>query len=109
MRKRRNGAILTAAVIIIMVTTARSQQRASLQANIQAAERAARIGGHPNFNGIWQVLNTANWNLEAHSAEGVQELWRGGAITAIPAGKSMLKGGGMIPYLPDALKQRNEN
>jgi hypothetical protein len=119
MRKRLNGAILTAAVSIIMVTVsaAWSQQRttppataqASQQAGRQAAQRAARIGGHPNFNGIWQALNTANWNLEAHSAEGVQELWRGGAITAIPAGKSMLKGGGTIPYLPDAVKQRNEN
>jgi hypothetical protein len=98
------------------VGAAWSQQRttppataAGLQASVQAAQRAARIGGHPNFNGIWQALNTANWNLEAHSAEGVQELWRGGAITAIPAGKSMLKGGGTIPYLPDAVKQRNEN
>jgi hypothetical protein len=117
MRKRRSGAILTAAVSIIMtVGAAWSQQRttppataAGLQASVQAAQRAARIGGHPNFNGIWQALNTANWNLEAHSAEGVQELWRGGAITAIPAGKSMLKGGGTIPYLPDAVKQRNEN
>ncbi len=26
----------------------------------------ARIEGKPNLNGIWQVMNTANWNLEPH-------------------------------------------
>ena len=25
--------------------------------------RGARIAGHPNINGIWQAMNTANWNL----------------------------------------------
>jgi hypothetical protein len=23
--------------------------------------------GKPNFNGLWQVLNTANWNIQDHS------------------------------------------
>src|SRR5262250_3507139 len=100
MRNRFIGAIVATRAILLTGSAGQSQQLPQL-------ERPARIGGHPNFNGIWQALNTANWNLEAHSAEGVQELWRGGAITAIPAGKSMLKGGGAIPYLSDAVKQRN--
>ena len=29
--------------------------------------RPPRAGG-PNLNGIWQAMNTANWNIEAHSA-----------------------------------------
>ena len=32
-----------------------------------------------------------------------------GAIAAIPAGSSVLKDGGSIPYLPQALEQRNAN
>src|SRR5690349_16668464 len=75
-----------------------------------ASARPATISGHPNLNGIWQVMNDANWNLEAHSVEGFpKEFGQLGAIGVIPAGKSMLKGGGTIPYLPEALKQRDEN
>jgi hypothetical protein len=84
---------------------------AALMAPVGAQEvnRPATIGGHPNFNGIWQSLNTANWNLEAHSAQALDTFWPMGAIAAIPAGKSVLKGGGTIPYLPAALEQRNKN
>ncbi|HEY6342745.1 MAG TPA: hypothetical protein VIY49_14740 [Bryobacteraceae bacterium] len=71
--------------------------------------RPATIGGHPNFNGIWQALNTAYWNVEAHNAEALDEFWPMGAIAAIPAAKSVIKGGGTIPYLPQALEQRNKN
>ena len=74
----------------------------------QAAQRPARIAGRPNLNGIWQALNTAYWNLEAHNAEQLQDFWKLGAIGAIPAGQSVIRGG-TIPYLPDALKKRNEN
>ncbi|HEX4996708.1 MAG TPA: hypothetical protein VFY29_00675 [Terriglobia bacterium] len=91
-------------------TAQRGQQAAQRgQTATQAAAQAARIGGHPNFNGIWQALNTAYWNLEAHSAEPLPEFWKLGAIGSIPAGRSVIRGGGPIPYLPEALKKRNEN
>ena len=77
-------------------------------AQAQQPARPATIAGHPNFNGIWQALNTANWNLEAHSAEALDNFWGLGAIGAIPAGKSVVRGG-TIPYLPAALEQRNKN
>jgi hypothetical protein len=51
----------------------------------------------PDLNGIWQVLSTAHWNLEAHSA-----------IEGVPAGLSVVEGGA-IPYQPWALAKRNEN
>lgn len=51
----------------------------------------------PDLNGIWQVLGTAHWNLEAHSA-----------IEGVPAGLSLVEGGS-IPYQPWALAKRNEN
>jgi hypothetical protein len=76
----------------------------------QKLDHAATIAGHPNFNGVWQPMNSANWNLEAHSIEGFpKEFGQLGAIGVIPAGQSMLKGGGTIPYVPAALKQRDEN
>jgi hypothetical protein len=74
----------------------------------QEATRPAEIGGHPNFNGIWQALNTAHWNLEAHSAQAIDPAWPLGAIAAIPAGKSVVEDG-RIPYLPEALAKRDAN
>ncbi|MFT5320587.1 MAG: hypothetical protein ACI934_000728, partial [Pseudohongiellaceae bacterium] len=67
-----------------------------------------RIAGKPNLNGIWQAVNTANWNLEGHSAEALDNFWQLGAIAAIPAGQSVVVGG-EIPYLPEALAKREEN
>ena len=68
----------------------------------------ARIAGKPNFNGIYQAINTANWNLEDHSASDLKQFWQLGAIAAVPPGQSVVEGGA-IPYLPAALKKRTEN
>ncbi len=68
---------------------------------------SARLGGHPNLNGIWQAMNSANWNLEAHSAAKIPSQWATGALFAIPAGKSVVVGG-HIPYLPEALQKREQ-
>src|SRR5688500_843321 len=73
-----------------------------------AAQRLARINGHPNLNGIWQAMNTAYWNLEGGPAQAVPELWRLGALFAVPPGQSVVEGG-TIPYLPEALEQRDKN
>ena len=92
--------IVTAAAILFTANAAPGQQ----------LDRPAAISGHPNFNGIWQALNTAYWNLESHSVQGLsKDFWQLGAIGVIPAGKSVLHGGGTIPYLPEALKKRDEN
>ena len=101
MRNRFIGAIVAAGAILLTGSAGKSQQLPQL-------ERPARISGHPNFNGIWQALNTAYWNLEGHSAEGLKDFWQLGAIASIPAGQSVVRGG-TIPYLPEALKKRNEN
>jgi hypothetical protein len=76
----------------------------------QQIDRDERLDGRPNLNGVWKSINSANWNLEAHSAEGLDKrFWKMGAIAAIPAGKSVLKGSGSIPYLPEAMTQRDAN
>jgi hypothetical protein len=95
---------------ILIIATAATILLASSAAQSQQLDRPATISGHPNFNGIWQALNTAYWNLEGHPVEGLnKDFWQLGAIAVIPAGKSVLHGGGTIPYLPEALKKRDEN
>jgi hypothetical protein len=73
-----------------------------------APARPARIAGKPNLNGIYQAINTANWNLEDHSAAALPQFWQLGAIAAVPAGMSVVEGG-TIPYNPAGLKQRDAN
>ena len=72
------------------------------------AADAPKLGGKPNLNGIWQVMNTANWNLEAHSAQKIPSQWQLGALFSLPAGKSVVTGSGKTPHLPEALKKRDE-
>ena len=63
--------------------------------------------GDPDYNGIWQALGAAHWDLEDHAArQGPAPLL--GALGAIPAGRSVVMGG-TIPYTPEALAQRDEN
>src|SRR5262244_2072896 len=114
MTRRFIGAIVMTSAMVL--TASARQQRApqppqpTAQTQRGQQARPARIGGHPNLNGIWQALNSANWNLEAHGVTGLpQQFWQLGAIGSIPAGKSVIRGGGTIPYKPEALKQRDEN
>jgi len=77
--------------------------------------------GQPNFNGVWQVLNTANYNLEPHGAQAAMAFREGpvvpvpakevvalGAVGSVPAGLGVVQGGS-IPYKRRALAQRNRN
>ncbi len=74
-----------------------------------APARPDRIAGRPNLNGIYQAINTANWNLEDHSAAATAH-WQLGAIFAIPAGQTVITdNNGTIPYTPAGLKKRAEN
>ena len=70
-----------------------------------AIPRAA--DGHPDLSGVWQSLNTAHWNIEPHVAAYpvVSAL---GAQFAVPPGLGVVDGG-KIPYLPEALTQRDSN
>jgi len=53
--------------------------------------------GQPDLQGVWQVLNTAAWNLEDH-----------GATLGVPAGHGVVEGGA-IPYQASALAKKQEN
>ena len=62
--------------------------------------------GKPNLNGVWQAMNTANWDLQTHApSAGPPAL---GALLAVPPGMGIVDGE-EIPYLPAALDQRKQN
>jgi hypothetical protein len=73
----------------------------------QGSAMPRTAAGHPDLNGIWQVLSEANWNLEPHIAtQGAVETL--GAIGAVAPGAGVVDGGS-IPYLPAALPRRETN
>ena len=62
--------------------------------------------GKPDMDGIWQALNTANWDLVDHpSRQGPVAL---GAFFSIPGGQGVVEGN-EIPYRPEALTKKKEN
>src|SRR5579872_862914 len=73
-----------------------------------AGYRAPRgADGHADLSGIWQAINSANWDLQDHSpAPGT--MWQTGSIGAEPAGQSVVEGGA-IPYKPEKLAKKKEN
>src|SRR5258708_904421 len=84
-----------------------------------AAPRMAN--GKPDFNGVWQAMNTANYNIEPHASSAALQMRPGpvvpvpakdvlalGAVGSVPAGLGVVEGGA-IPYTPAALKQRDAN
>jgi hypothetical protein len=77
--------------------------------------------GHPDLNGVWQVLNSANYDIEPHAARAAMQLRAGpsgpvpakevlamGAVGSVPAGLGIVEGG-QIPYRPEALARRDDN
>ena len=88
----------------------------------QAAYRAPRApGGKPDLTGIWQALNEANFDLEAHNARPAMALRPGpygplpatgvlalGAVGSVPPSLGVVEGGD-IPYKPEALAKKKEN
>lgn len=82
---------------------------ASLLQGQNTAYRAPRMpDGHPNLNGIWEAVNSANWNLQDHPAY-AGPMWETGAIGSAPAGRSVVEGGIEIPYKPEALARKKQN
>ncbi len=60
-----------------------------------AAPRTA--DGKPDFSGIWQVMNTAAWDIQDHQAR-----------KGVPAGLGVVEGN-ELPYQPAALARKREN
>lgn len=63
--------------------------------------------GKPDLNGIWQALNTAEWDLRPHAAAPPAVLAMG-AAGAQPAGLGVVEGD-EIPYKPEAAAKQKDN
>ena len=94
-------------------------------ASFSAAAAPAKIprtpDKRPDLNGVWQVLNTANWDIEPHGPRAAlafrpgpvvpvpaKEVVALGAVGAVPAGPGVVVGG-TLPYKPEARALRDEN
>jgi len=83
---------------------ARAAQRAAAPAGYRAPRAA---DGHADLNGIWQAMNTANWDIQDHAA-------RQGPVAALGASFSVPGGAGVVegnelPYQPWAATQKQKN
>jgi hypothetical protein len=92
----------------------RAQQappRPAAPASTPLARRAAAyspprvLGTQPDLQGLWQVMNTAAWDIQDHGAERYPGL---PARFSVPAGPGVVDGND-LPYLPAALAKKQEN
>jgi hypothetical protein len=81
-----------------------------------------RIDGKPDFSGIWEANNTANWDLQTHEARPMvaqpgltpnsvvlaAPVVGLGAVGWVPAGQGIVEGE-EIPYQPWAAARKKEN
>ena len=126
----RTGTALALAGMFVMAAQANAQAPAPAKAAPTKAA-PARAGAyraprspdhvHPDLNGVWEVMNTANWDIEPHAAKAALQMRAGpvipvpakeivalGAVGSAPAGPGVVEGG-EIPYTPAARKTRDEN
>jgi hypothetical protein len=123
MRKRVSASMITVAIVaaaagaIVSLSVTRTEGQAT---------RPARVGGKPNFSGIWQANNEANWDLEAHAARPGMVTQQGvypyeyarvpaapvlalGSVGGVPGSLGVVQGDGQIPYKPEALAEKRAN
>ena len=114
------GVAIAAAVVSAVVTASVTRPAA------QATGLARTVEGKPDFNGIWQALNEAHWDLEAHAARPGMVTQPGvypfeyarvpaapvvalGAAGGVPASLGVVQGDGRIPYTAEAAGIKAEN
>jgi hypothetical protein len=107
-----NGLALGAVLLVATLPEAQAQQvQSQRQSQTESQSESATDfprawDGHPDLNGIWQVLGTAHWDIQDHSAAaGPSSL---GAIGAVPPGLGVVVGN-EIPYQPWALEKKRAN
>ncbi len=120
MRKLFTSAMVATTLTVGIMAATWFMQPASGQA--PARYRAPRAhDGKPDLNGIWQAVNTANYDLQTHMARPAMAMRPGpqgpvpaakvlsfGAVGAVPGGMGVVVGE-EIPYKPEALAKKRQN
>jgi hypothetical protein len=87
---------ITAVVAVVSLVAAPAAVQAPTAA-ATASNPPRTPDGKPDLSGIWQVMNTAAWDIQDHSAQ-----------KGVPAGQGVVEGND-IPYQPWALAKKQEN
>ncbi len=120
-RLRRRWMVVMTGVAAVVAVVALSVARPATQGT-----RVDRIDGRPNFSGIWQANNEANWDLQAHEARAAAVMQPGvypydfaqvpaapslpfGAAGGVPGSLGVVQGDGQIPYKREALARKQDN
>lgn len=106
-------------VALVGVLTIGTQPATTQSTNFETPRLS---NGNPDFNGIWQALNAANYDIEPHIARAAMQLREGpysmlpdvpvlalGAVGAVPGSMGVIKGGGRIPYTAEARALKDDN
>ena len=95
--------VVTLAVVSLLASPAAGQ-------GPTGTYRAPHLPGtqNPDFNGIWQALTTANWDILGHASQPAPFPHLQGAWGVQPAGPGIVEGN-EIPYRPDALEKKRVN
>src|SRR5438067_12233789 len=104
MRARIGRATLVAAAVVAAAMLISAIVPAAGQGQNAAMPRTS--DGKPDFTGIWQAMNTANWDLLAHEARRGPVIALGAAFS-IPGGTGVVDGN-EIPYIPAAAAKKKE-
>ena len=94
MRRQSRGCVAQSALLATLLWIAPAQPWAAGQTSDPLPRSA---DGKPDLSGVWQAVNAAHWNIQAHQAE-----------QGIPAGLGVVDGD-EIPYQPWAAAQKQDN
>ena len=122
----KGSTIVTALVAAVLGAGATFLATRPAEEAASTVRTARAASGKPDFGGVWQALNEAHWDLQAHEARPAIVTQRGvydyeyarvpaapvlalGAAGGVPGSLGVVQGDGQIPYKPEALAAKQAN